>query len=106
MTRGIGRFFRGFLLPALRAPVFRTRACKGEGGIQHGFSGTTMPPNSPLAQREATEELTLPGDFKLQRLLGASGYDRVGGKLALTLQADHATVLAEAQAHTAKETNP
>jgi site-specific DNA recombinase len=42
----------------------------------------------------------------IQRLLERVDYDRVGGKLALTLQADHATILAEAQAHAAKETKP
>jgi site-specific DNA recombinase len=42
----------------------------------------------------------------IQRLLERVDYDRVQGKLAITLQADHATILAEAQARAAKETNP
>jgi site-specific DNA recombinase len=41
----------------------------------------------------------------IQQLLERVDYDRVQGKLAITLQADHATILAEAQAHAAKETH-
>ena len=42
----------------------------------------------------------------IQRLVERVDYDRVQGKLAITLQADHLTVLGEAQARAAKETNP
>jgi site-specific DNA recombinase len=42
----------------------------------------------------------------IQRLLERVDYDRLHGKLAITLQSDHATILAETQARTAKETNP
>jgi hypothetical protein len=42
----------------------------------------------------------------IQRLLQRVDYDRIHGKLAITLQADHATILAKAQACAEKETNP
>jgi hypothetical protein len=42
----------------------------------------------------------------IQRLLERVDYDRVHGKLALTLQAGYTTILAEAQACAEKETNP
>ena len=42
----------------------------------------------------------------IQRLLERVDYDRVQGKLAITLQTDHATILAEAQACAEKETSP
>jgi site-specific DNA recombinase len=42
----------------------------------------------------------------IQRLLERVDYDRVQGKLAITLQADHATILTEAQGRAEKETNP
>jgi len=42
----------------------------------------------------------------IQRLLERVDYDRLQGKLAITLQADHSTILAETQARAAMETNP
>jgi hypothetical protein len=42
----------------------------------------------------------------MQRLLERVDYDRVQGKLTITLQADHATSLAQAQAQVGNEANP
>jgi site-specific DNA recombinase len=42
----------------------------------------------------------------IQRVLERVDYDRLQGKLAITLQTDHATILAESHARAAKETNP
>jgi site-specific DNA recombinase len=56
----------------------------------------------PLWPRQAPSEQAR----LIQRLLERVDYDRVQGKLAITLQTDHATVLAETQARAAKETNP
>jgi hypothetical protein len=41
----------------------------------------------------------------MHRLLQRVDYDRVQGKLAITLQAEHATVLAETAVRNRKETN-